>query len=337
MNQYKPENILIINLKYLGDLIVATPAVRAIKDSFPNAKISLLTRSEYKDVLKGNKNLDEIISYDNSIKKLKGFKKIISELCFIKALREKKYDAVISLQAGDRFVLWGFLSGARIRVAPVQNNLRILLTHKAVVYEDSISYMEYYLKVAESFGAKVLSKETEFYLDENFENDANRILSQYGITSKYKLIGIHPGASEPTKKWPLNKYLELIKLLNDKNDVKVILFTGPAEENIIESLKKSVGFSLADTSKNIQLLAWLISKCSLLICNDSGARHLSAALKIPTVTLFPQDKKASWKFYEVADKQFFLIGNRNTENPDDSFLDSISVADVFKKVEEILN
>jgi len=338
MKQHQPKNILVINLKYLGDLIVSTAAIRAIKESFPESKITLLVRSEYKDVLSGNKNIDRIITYDLTIKKLKRLERLNAEFEFLKYLRSYKFDAVVSLQAGDRYVFWSYFSGAKIRVAPIENNFSFLLSAKAKVYEDEVSYMDYYLKIAESFGAGIKTKSLDFIPHEKYRDWAEEFLRAKGIFAQDKIVGIHPGASEPTKMWPIENYLKLIDLISMDVNTEVILFLGPMEKKnfIFDGIMKSK-VVIADTSESIHHLAWLLSKCSLLICNDSGARHLSAALQTPTITLFPDDKIIPWKFYTEKEKQFFILGKRNTNNPDNPFLDSITVEEVFQKVKEILN
>lgn len=337
MKKNKPQNILLINLKYLGDLIICSAAIRALKNSFPKAKISFLVRKEYKDVLRENPNLHEIIFYDGSIKKLHGLKRFFTELRYIFFLRSKKYDTVISFQAGDRYAIWSYLSGAKIRIAPIQNNFRFLLTEKVDVIEEEIDYLKYYLKMVEKYGAQINDERTEFTLSKGFENWAGDILEKNNVSAEDILIGIHPGASEPTKIWPFENFQEVISQLNVNPKVKVVLFIGPAETQmkyIVGGLGKNV--FLVDTSSSIQQLAWVISKCSLVICNDSGARHLSAALNVPTITLFPEDKIKPWKFYSEEQKQYFVIGRRNTNSYKKSFLDGINPEEVVEKAKEIL-
>jgi ADP-heptose:LPS heptosyltransferase len=337
LKKSQPQNILLINLKYLGDLIVCSTAIKAVKSSFPNSTLSFLVRNEYKDVLKGNPNLHEIISYDSSIKKQGRLKRFLSELNFIFFLRSKKYDAVISLQAGDRYAIWSFLSGAKIRVAPIQNNFAFLLTKKSNVWEDKMDYLNYYLNIVEDFGAKRNGIATEFRLDKKFKYWAEEILLNNKFDINTILVGIHPGASEPTKIWPFDNFQTVVSRLTDFENVKVILFLGPAEQKmkyLISGLNEKV--FVVDTSENIQQLAWLINNCMLLICNDSGARHLSAALNIPTITLFPEDKILPWKFYSEDHKQFFLIGKRNTNSYKKSFLDGIEPGEVINLAKNIL-
>jgi len=337
MKQSQPKNILVINLKYLGDLIVSTVALRAIRSSYPESKITVLVKDDYKDVLRGNKNIDEIISYDFSIKKLKGFARLKSEFNFLKNLRSYKFDAVVSLQAGDRFVFWSFLSGAKIRVAPIQNSFSFLLTHKADVYEDTISYMDYYLKIAQEFGAKRDGEATDFVLEEKYTSWSKAELNEKDVSNNCKLICIHPGAGEDSRKWKIENYAALIKKISTETSCRVMILLGPQElkqKTMFESIASCN--SVIDVSGNIQHLAWVLKKASLLIAMDSGARHLAAALKIPTLTLIPDDKVTTWQFYDEVDNHFFISGKRNTLNPANQFLDMIEVDAVFNKVKKIV-
>ena len=338
-NNKTVKKILVINTKYLGDLIVCTPALRALRKSFPDASISILVREEYKTVLAGNPNIDEILSFDFSWKKITGVARLKAEFDFVKFFREKKFDAVISLQSGDRYTEWSFLSGASIRVAPKKQSMSFLLTEKVEVYEDTISYLDYYLKIVGAFGASEDGKETEFYLDSKFSAWYSEFNSKNEIFGNDILVGIHPGASEPSKMWHFEKYIMLIDRFFSNDKIKIIMFAGPAEKMIMKSYSNYFGKRVifADTSEDIQQLAWLISECRLFIANDSGARHIAAALNIPTITLFPEDKISCWKFYNEDDDQHFIIGNRNMTDSNNMFLDGIEVDTVFNKAKEILS
>ncbi len=338
LNTEPIKKILIINTKYLGDLVVCTPAVKAIRNTYPAASISILVREEYKNVMAGNPNVDEILSFDFTVKKIRGWKRIKAELNFVKYLRSKKFDAVVSLQAGDRYAEWAFLSGAKIRVAPKKQSLSFLLTHKVGVYEDTISYMDYYLKIAEAFGAIADNKTTGFYLSNNFKEWASEFNSVNKISGEDILIGIHPGASEPSKIWPFENFIKLIELLTADGKVKIFLFAGPAEKKMLEKFRNAFEgrLILADTSNDIQQLAWLISECKLFIANDSGARHIAAALKVKTLTLFPQDKSSCWKFYSEKEGHYFILGKRNIADSKNMYLDGIKVETVYNKAQQIL-
>jgi heptosyltransferase II len=338
VNKLTPQKILVINTKYLGDLIVSTPALRALRRSYPSASISLLVRSIYAGVLKGNPNVDEIIGFDFSIKKWGGLKRLKAEYGFVKQLRRRNFDTVISLQAGDRYTQWAFLCGAKRRIGPGKQNMSFLLTDKVAVYEDTISYLDYYLELALAGGAKENGKKTEFVFDGSGNDWLNGFLTRHGIVNNDTIVGIHPGAGEPARIWPLENFIALINRLLENKKLKVILILGPGELNIADRFNS--GFServiIADTSESIQNLALLIRKSDLFISHDSGAHHLAAALDVPSITLMPEDKITTWKFYDELKSQHFLIGKKNSTDPENQFLDLIDPSTVYSKAIEIL-
>ncbi len=152
------------------------------------------------------------------------------------------------------------------------------------------------------------------------------------------IIGIHPGASEPTKIWSSENFAGLIQKLALIGKTKIILIAGPNEEKVVDSI-----FSKANNenffvykSKDVNRTAALISKCSLFISNDTGTRHLSVALKIPVIALMPDDNLKCWNFYDDSDNHFVLIGKRFFPEKGIPFLGSINVDEVFNKVKEVL-
>lgn len=337
MKPLEPQNILIINLKFLGDLIVTTAAIKAIRTEYKAAKITVLVRKQYKDVLAGNENIDEIISFDLTNKDKKGFAKLNSEIGFVRFLRSNKFDSVVLLQAGDRYVLWSFLCGAKYRVGPIENNMSFLLTHTANVFENKNSFMEYYLNIAKTFGAHQLSRQTEYVLNQKFRNGIEEFYDANNIDQSDQIICIHPGAGETSRKWKLENYPLLINKILNNTKYKVVFTLGPQEfkhKEFFDSIINKRVF--IHVSENVQDLAWIISSASLLIGMDSGARHLAAAIKIPSLSLFPDDMLDTWWFYEESNKQFKLIGRRNKTDIENQFLDNISVEDVFQKTMQIL-
>jgi ADP-heptose:LPS heptosyltransferase len=332
--------ILLINIKYLGDLIISTPGVNALRKAQPEAEIVFLLRKGFEDVLKGNPNIDKIIAFDPSLKGNSGFKKIIAGIKFIKKIRDEKFDVVIVLHPGDRTAFWAWFSGAKTRIAPYKQSFGSLFNKRVKVSEDSISYLDYYNQIISSFIGKFDSPETEFFIADNVEIWADNFLKENGINGVEKIIGIHPGASEPTKIWPSAKFIELIrKLINNK--IQILLIEGPQDKLICEEIKSA--FTNDELkyfrSEKISQTAALIKKCNLFITHDTGTRHLSVAVKTPVLALLPEDNLAYWNFYDRVDYHHSLIGKRYIEEKEFGrvgFLDGISVNEVYEKVVGLL-
>ena len=125
---------------------------------------------------------------------------------------------------------------------------------------------------------------------------ADEFLLNHKINPAEKIIGIHTGCGSlfPDRKWSIERFSELIEML----DEKIIIFTGPREKEINKKLETKDNVIIADTSKSLQHLAALISKCSLVLTGDTMAVHIAAALKIPTVVLFGPTNEHEIEIYD---------------------------------------
>lgn len=330
--------ILVINTKFLGDLIVSTPGLKALRKKNRDSEIVLLTRKGYEDTLRNNPNISRVISFDFGIKKKNFFSRISAEIKFIRQIRKEKFDVIISLHPGDRIAFLTWFSGAKIRIAPHKQPFNFLFNVPVDVEEDSISYLDYYNKLISAFVQEPINGRTEFFVNGPDTIWAEEFLSKNNIDKNDLVIGIHPGASEPTKIWPSEKFAELIQKLISIGKTKIILIAGPNEEKIVDYIFNCVNNEnlFVYKSNDVNLTAALIKRCKLFISNDTGTRHLSVALKTPVIALMPDDNQKCWNFYEDSDNHFVITGKRFFPENGTPFLDSIAVDKVFNKVKEVL-
>jgi ADP-heptose:LPS heptosyltransferase len=332
--------ILVINLKYLGDIIVCTPAIKALRTAYPNSRITYMIRKEYVSAVAAEPSIDDTLLFDYSIRTLKGIKRLKEELRWVRRIRSGNYDAVIALHPGDRYTLWAWLSGAMYRVAPRKQGFGYLNTIRVDVYEDTISYREYYLSIVAAFGALPVTRKTEFIVPVRAGQWSEEFFRDHGRGNTRTLISIHPGASEPSKIWPAELFALLIQKLSALHNTSIVLLQGPMERQIIDRIKRSVSTPLCivDTTSDIGRMAAIIQRSNLCIVNDSAARHLSVAVGTPTLALLPDDTRSTWHFYQREDGHYTILGKRNpgteTSQP---FLGEISVDIVFENVKELLN
>lgn len=326
--------ILVINIKFLGDLIVSTPGLSALRKKYPDAEIVFMLRKGFEDVLENNPNIDRIISFDPELKTKSGKKSFWEGIKFILQIRKEKFDTVILLHPGDRITLLAFLSGAKTRIAPLKQSLSFLVNKKVEVKEDSISYLDYYNTIFQKIGINEIKDETKFYIDKESELWADNFL-QENYSAPNDLICIHPGASEPTKMWKAENFALLINRLK-KIGNEILLIGGPQDENIC---KKIISFCddklIYYQSTNISKTAALLKLCKLFITHDTGTRHLSVALNVPTLALIPDDNLHYWNFYENKKHYHTIIGKRHISD-NESFLDNIDVDKVLEKINFIL-
>lgn len=333
--------ILVINIKYLGDLIVSSPGIRSLRKTYPDSEIVLLLRKGFKPVYKNNPYVSRIITFDPELKGNSSLKKIIEGLRFIKELRAEKFDTVIVLHPGDRAAFWAWFTGAKKRIAPLKQSFSFLFNNKISVEEDSMSYLEYYNKLISGADVQIDSDRTEVFVSDDDEKWTADYLNNNTIYSDNILIGIHPGASEPSKIWKSENFVQLINKLLANQGLKIILFEGPQDKAVCSEIKNKF-----DGEKNIYFVntdilkvAALIKKCNLFISHDTGTRHLAVAVQTPVLALIPEDYEKCWNFYSEINNHFTIFGKRNFRQSDLNvrpFLDGISVEVVYKRVGELL-
>lgn len=340
IEKFKPlppdSKVLVINLKLIGDLIVSTSAVSALKKSNPVCKITLLVRKGFEEVLSGNPDIDEIITYNKNCKNELGFwEKLKYEFSFIKKIRAAKYEIVIALHPWDKNALWAFLSGAKIRIGVSKQSFSYLFNKKIDVREDTISYLDYYRKITEPVSDYTSKVSPSFFVSDDDDFKAERILESFEIKNDEYIIGIHLGSSDSSKVIPSEKVVELLSELTSEKDSRIILFIGPGE-TINKEISSKFGKHVfqIDTSKSIKVLGALIKKCKLVISHDTSIKHIAVALKVKAITLIPKDILNTWDFYSESDGNYSIVGERNYSGST-PFLDNISIEDVIKKVKEI--
>jgi len=331
----EPSRILFIAEGQLGDLLVVTPAIRAIKRTYPRSSVSVLIfqRRPYfresshqpKEYLKAssgngassvflqNPNTDTVLEVDSaSLQGSKGWFRIKAESEIIANLRRRKFDTVI-VAPRDRFVLWAFASGAAIRVGQMRQVYHQLLTHTPDVQKSNAGVVRYYCALVESIGAKIDSYETEFVVPRTDQERASKFLHTRGISESRTLIGIHPGAYGRDRIWPPERFAQLIDLLQAANGSRVLLCGGTYDNSVIKRICELVKTKpvVADTGNDISFLGALFKRCVLFVGNNSGPRHLAAAVGTRTLALLGRNDQIEWDVYEDKKRHRILQGEEN--------------------------
>lgn len=313
--------ILFIAEGQLGDLLILTPALRATKATFPNSLLAVLVaqRRRYSPlpstaenvltrqpgagtaaVLTDNPYVDEVIEVDRSaLRPLKGLTRIKTELEVIKLLRSKKFDIVICTFPEDRFVLWAFASGARVRVGQKQQPLSWLLTHKPDIQKQDLGVLRYYCHLAAAAGATISSFDTEYRIPVTAKEWAADLLRAQGINSTTPLVAIHPGGSGPYNLWPPERFAAIADAIQIGGNTKVILCGTEFDETVVDELKNHLRAEViaVNFGQSVARFAAILERCALCISNDSGPRHLAVAVGTPSVAFMRRGQDRQWKIY----------------------------------------
>jgi heptosyltransferase-2 len=274
--------ILIRATNWVGDAIMALPALRAVRSRFPEAEISILARPYVAAIYKEQQVCDNMMLVEDA-------RDILSEL------RAQKFDTALLLQNAFQAAWFVWRAGIPERIGYARDGRSLLLT-KALPApkpgEIPMHEQYYYLELLRRAGwLDSLPNESFIKLhvpEENHRRAAEFLLSQ-GVKSDGLRIAIGAGASYGSAKcWPPDRFAELANRLQAKAQADVILFGTPAEAGVASAIAAGMSHPPTDlTGKtSIHDLPALLSQCHLFIGNDSGAMHVAAAVGLPVVAVF---------------------------------------------------
>jgi len=288
------KRILIRSVNWIGDAILTTPSISALRKNFPQARISILAKPYVSEVFKYNPDIDEIILYEGS--------SLGQRLRLINSLRKMGFDLAVLFQNAFEAALIAYLSGISRRLGYSTDGRGLLLRPSMPVKAETLMkhHLEYYLDLLRGAGLKVEKGPLILNLDEKERRWAADFLIERGWKEGDEIVGISPGATYGSaKRWPPQRFASLADRLIEEG-LKVIIFNGPGEGDIIEEIKRSSRFGLhhsrliTDGKTSIRELASLIQRCSVFVSNDTGPMHIASALKVPVVAIFgPTDPNAT--------------------------------------------
>ncbi len=274
----------------IGDIVLATPLIRCLRNKYPSAQIDFLVKKKYSEILSANPYISNLLLFENNI--FESAKKI----------KKEKYDFILDIHNNFRTFLLTLFSGAKI--IRYNNYLfkRFLLTEFGLnFYKEKVPVFLRYLKTAEPLGILNDNKGLDFFIDKEIDG-------QSAYLSK-NCIGICPVAVWKTKRWPKENFVDLAKRILEKQDCEILIFGGKNDFDYCENIKSRIspkaknlcGLSLKET-------AVAIRKCKYLLTNDTGLMHIAEALKVPVVAFFgPTDKE--FGFYPQSEKSKIISKN----------------------------
>ncbi len=280
--------ILIRSTNWIGDAVMTTPAVEAIRENFPDARISVLVKPWVRDVFVANPYIDEIILYDKAHR----HKGLGGQVRLAKELAEFGFDLALLLQNAFEAAWLAYLAGIPRRAGYGTDLRGILLTHRVHLHPETkkVHQVHYYLRMLEGLGLKV-GKRPKLFLASPLDDRAwaKNLLVNHGIKDDHALIGINPGASYgPAKRWLPEHFLELTRRLVERPHVKIIIFGTDADTEVAKMVLKVAPEQVINMAGRTTLgqAIGMLAKCRVFVTNDSGLMHVAAALNVPLVAIF---------------------------------------------------
>ncbi|MDD5492278.1 MAG: lipopolysaccharide heptosyltransferase II [bacterium] len=347
MQKQGVRNILAISTTGIGNLILYTPVLRALRRDFPESHIALLVASKTAaSLLEGCKEIDEIIIINKNKINIYYWLKILRHM------RKLRFDLVITsfLDKSFKVALFSWLTGARLRVG-YKNRVYGWLYSCQVPIIEKKHEIEYNLDLLRAIRLTIrrANEKVPFIYTTPLEEElANDFLLKNHVSPKDLLIGVHPGSGlsiGSAKRWPREKFALLCDHILTIPKAKVIVFGGPEEryaaEEMAKFMRKKPVIIAGDT--DIRMTAALIKRSALFVSNDSGLMHLATAVKTPVLAIF--GPTLWWKNYPWG-KNNIVLRKEMTCSPCYNYqqiqcktlkcLEMIKVEEAWQKVKEML-
>jgi heptosyltransferase-2 len=292
-NPIGPENsdkqyrrILVIRTDRLGDVLLSTPVIKALRRKFPQSYIAMMVSPYTKDAVEGNPDLDKVIIFDKDAKDSQGW---LGTLKAARRLKKNKFDLAIVLHPTRRMHLLTFLAGIPKRLG-YDRKFPFLLTDR-IKHTKQLGQKhesEYALDLVRYLGIEPQDKTLFMPIKQESEEWLEALFAKEGIGSGDKLLIIHPTASCNSRIWPGERFAEVADKLALKYGFKVIVVSSPADVQKAQEVIKTMRSKVLDlTGKtSISQLASLLKRSQLFISTDSGPMHIACALGIPVITIF---------------------------------------------------
>jgi heptosyltransferase-2 len=290
MNDLKPRSILIRCPNWVGDVVMCTPALRSIRQRFPAARIAVLIKPSLRQVLENFPYIDEIIEWEPKGRH-RGFRKY---LAFVRMLRQRCFDLGIAMTSSFSSAQLLFLAGIPVRIGYSRNGRGFLLTHTQKPLRKKgriipVNKVEMDLGLCRLLGCTDLSTRTELGTSAVARGWVDAFYAQHHITPADFVVCVIPGATfGPSKCWKEEYFARVCDGLIARYGAKILVLPGPGElpiaRRIIEYMKEKP-VDMDDVIVPLDVLIALISRCGLLLTNDTGPRHFGVAFDKPVVVI----------------------------------------------------
>ncbi len=276
------KKILVLRNDRIGDMVLSTPAFKALKEKYPAAEIIVVASKTNRDIVRNNPYVDKVLVYDG-----------IWE--FFKAARKEKADLAIDLfytyQMKQAFL--AYISASPYKIGFENAGREVFFNIKGPDMNRSEGMTGHVVELLRYLGVEVHDVKPQLYLSPEDAKWAEDYLKSKNIHISDLKVAIHAGGFYPSQRWGLDRFARLAKRIADEFHAKIIFLTGNDEERLLKKIEPLIAgrddIVMARGLTLTQSIA-LVSKCSVFVGNNSGMLHVACALGLPTVsTMGPTD------------------------------------------------
>lgn len=327
------KKILLIKPRGIGDIVLSTIVLENLRNHFPVAIIDYLTENFAKYALKNNPLINKVL----------GFSK--KDLLFkvVSSIRKEKYDLVIDLWSNPRSAQFTFLSGAKYRVGFAYRGRKYAYNVLGTTEKGDHHSAEHNLELLKPLGVNIISKRTHYYLGDIENLFAEEFFTNNFLKNNF-VLGVIPSGGWDSKRCDKRKWVEICLAAVEKYKCKIFVIWGPGDEGDAEFIKENLhSYCTLAPKSTLEQMAALIAKCNLIIANDSGPMHISAALGVPTLGIFgPTNPKAHRPYsknsdYVIKEDLHCIICNKLVCPYEHECMTQLDVSLVLQKLDSLIN
>jgi heptosyltransferase-2 len=301
------KSILVTRTDRIGDVVLSTPVLEALRKRFPNVKIVAMVLPTTRAVVEGNPYVDEVLVYD----KRGSQRRFLDSLRFALSLRKKKIDVALHLHPTNRMHILSRLAGIPFRIG-YKKKFGWLLSHtiaesKHLGTRHEAEYNFDLLRFLDVPKPDVLRP--LFVVERSDETKLDQLLAAMKLSLPRPIV-FFPSASCVSKKWPLEHFASLAEILYARTGVPIVLVGGPDAVPLSALLRSSTTVNLVDLvdKLDLKMLGALFKRARLVVSNDSGPMHIAASVGAPVVSIFgrndPGLRPQRWR--ALGKKSFYI-------------------------------
>ncbi|GAK49759.1 glycosyl transferase family 9 [Candidatus Moduliflexus flocculans] len=277
------QRILVIRFSSIGDIVLTTPTFRALRKRFPDARIDMVTKQQYAELVETHPALHQVFRYDSR----NGFNGLLQ---LGRELRQIRYDLCVDLHGNLRSRILRLLAQPSTQIGYSKQILARTLLVQAKInrYRRIVPVPERYLAPLARFGVQNDGTGLELFPTEQNEAHVAKLFAAEGLRDGEPVVGFGAIAAHPLKQWPIENFIALGQRLVDQHQTRIVLFGGPGDRENAERIAQQLSNRAIVLCGRVSLLAAAaaLKRCAIFIGNDTGTVHIAAAMQRPVVAIF---------------------------------------------------
>ena len=288
--------ILLVRLRLIGDVVLTTPLIRALRRKYPGARLTYVVEAAAAQVVRGNRNLTDIVV----VAKTRGFARVCDDLAMARRLRRERFDVAIDLHGGPRAAWLTWSSAAPVRIGYRITGRSWMYTHVVGRPRDEaprptvVNQWDLLAPLGFDPPDRALDP-LEMEADASAAASVDRRLKAAGISAGYRVVVIHVSAGNPFRRWPAESFEALVVALARRDPSRrIILTSGPSDAHAAQQITSRARATLGPLAGalpevgefDLAELRALVARAAVYIGGDSGPLHIAGTTTTPIVALF---------------------------------------------------